>query len=74
MGRHALAAVVLLAAAAGSAPAQVLFEGRALADRVARVSRSLRWHSSFGHAAAVARRSDKPILWVQALGDLRGFT
>jgi hypothetical protein len=34
----------------------------------------LRWHRALGGAARRARALDKPILWVQALGDLDGFT
>jgi hypothetical protein len=34
----------------------------------------LRWHKSLRAAAYQARTEDKPILWIQALGDLRGYT
>lgn len=34
----------------------------------------LRWHKSLRAAAYKARAEDKPILWIQALGDLRGYT
>ncbi len=33
----------------------------------------LRWHRSLGWAARVAKTDNKPILWIQALGDVKGF-
>ncbi len=34
----------------------------------------LRWHKSLREAAAAAKADHKPILWIQALGELRGHT
>ena len=34
----------------------------------------LRWHKSLRDAAYKARADHKPILWIQALGDLKGYT
>ena len=34
----------------------------------------LKWHTSLGRAAQSARITKKPILWIQALGDLKGYT
>jgi hypothetical protein len=41
---------------------------------VARVTRELTWHKTLGDAQKASRVSGKPIVWVQAFGDLRGFT
>ncbi len=35
---------------------------------------TLRWHKKLRDAAYKARADNKPILWIQALGDLRGYT
>lgn len=34
----------------------------------------LRWHKTLAKASIRARAEKKPILWIQALGDLKGFT
>jgi hypothetical protein len=34
----------------------------------------LRWHKALRDAAYKAKADHKPILWIQALGDLRGYT
>ena len=44
-----------------------------LAKRVAKVQDSLAWHSDLDEAREAAIQSNKPILWVQALGDLSGL-
>jgi hypothetical protein len=46
---------------------------RKVAPAVRKVLR-LRWHKSLRGAAHKARAEHKPILWIQALGDLRGYT
>ena len=35
--------------------------------------KSLKWHESLGDAKAIAAATGKPILWLQALGDIDGF-
>lgn len=47
--------------------------GKKVAPAVRKVLR-LRWHKSLKEAAAKAREDHKPILWIQTLGDLRGYT
>ena len=37
------------------------------------LSRSLEWHDDLQYAAEAAEASGKLILWIQALGDLKGF-
>ena len=39
---------------------------------VAKVT-SLRWHGSLNSALTAGKSSGKPVLWIQALGDLDGF-
>ena len=46
--------------------------GRDLKDAVKKVA-SLKWHEELGQARAQAAAYNKPILWIQALGDLEGF-
>lgn len=47
-------------------------EGKDLKKAVAAVAR-LHWHERLGDARAIAAASGKPILFLQALGDLEGF-
>ena len=57
--------------------AQEFFESRIaghdLQKRVARVRKELRWHTSLADAQRAAQRAERPILWIQAFGNLRGF-
>ena len=34
----------------------------------------LRWHKTLGKALSDAKSKRKPVLYIQALGDLKGFT
>lgn len=47
--------------------------GRKVAPAVRKLLK-LRWHRSLRDAASQAGKKRKPILWIQALGDLRGYT
>ena len=47
-------------------------EGRDLRTAVKKV-KALEWHKSLDRARADAVKSDKPILWLQTLGDLSGY-
>lgn len=47
-------------------------EGKDLAANVKKV-KALEWGKSLDKVSAEARRSGKPILWLQTLGDLTGF-
>lgn len=49
-------------------------EGAAVEKAVRRLASELRWHDSLDAALAAARASAKPVLWVQALGELTGYT
>lgn len=46
--------------------------GKDLKKAVAKV-KALQWHESLPEARALAAATGKPILWLQALGDLEGF-
>lgn len=35
--------------------------------------RELRWHGSLGSALQSGKTKDRPVVWIQALGDLDGF-
>jgi hypothetical protein len=47
--------------------------GKEVAPAVRRLLK-LRWHKSLRDAAYQAKTKNRPILWIQALGDLRGYT
>jgi hypothetical protein len=44
-----------------------------LGKRVAKLQDALAWHSDLEEARQAAVLSNKPILWIQALGDLSGL-
>jgi hypothetical protein len=41
---------------------------------VKRTLGTLQWHRDLDSAARAARELERPIVWVQALGEIRGFT
>ncbi len=43
-------------------------------SRAVKKVRKLKWHSSLSKARRQAKRSHKPILWIQALGRLKSYT
>ncbi|MEE9127296.1 MAG: hypothetical protein V3U11_09160 [Planctomycetota bacterium] len=43
-------------------------------NRLVRKVRKLKWHSSLSNAKKQAKREGKPILWIQALGNLNSIT
>ncbi len=43
-------------------------------NRLVRKVRKLKWHSSLYKAKQAAKRQNKPILWIQALGNLNSYT
>ena len=46
--------------------------GKEMKKAVAKV-KALKWHESLAEAKAVSAATGKPILWLQALGDIDGF-
>ncbi len=49
-------------------------KGRQLVRAVKKVNRDLEWHDKLERAQKEAIAWGKPIVWIQALGDLDGFT
>lgn len=47
--------------------------GDEVESNVRTLLRKLRWHSSLSGALQSARAKGKPVVWIQALGDLNGF-
>ncbi len=56
-----------------AAMSEVAFAGKELRARVDKVARKLSWNETLNAAAATARELERPIVWVQALGDVNGF-
>ncbi|MFQ5506484.1 MAG: hypothetical protein ACE5F1_17075 [Planctomycetota bacterium] len=48
--------------------------GKQVSRAVRKLVRGAKWHRTLRSAAAAAERSGKPILWIQALGTLAGYT
>ena len=49
-------------------------EGSAVHDAVRSVLSSIRWRSGLSGALRASADTGKPVLWIQALGELRGYT
>jgi hypothetical protein len=49
-------------------------EGGALQRAIRKVTKALDWHDDFDEALAAGREQGRPVVWIQALGDLQGFT
>ena len=47
--------------------------GEEVATNVKRLTKQLHWHRTLAGALASGRTKGKPVLWIQALGDLKGF-
>ena len=47
--------------------------GEQVAANVKRLTKELHWHRTLAGALASGRTKGKPVLWIQALGDLKGF-
>ena len=62
------------AEAAAEAFRKIQVRGSDLTKAVHAVTKTLTWHDKLGDAARAARESGKPILWIQALGTLQGYT
>lgn len=52
---------------------QLEVSGDTVEANVKKVVDRLRWHGSLSSALQAARQKNKPLLWIQALGDLDGF-
>lgn len=62
------------AAAAALAFQRSEVPGSKVGAGVRRALHSLLWHRDLEEAASAARQQGRPIVWVQALGELRGLT
>ena len=47
--------------------------GDEVEKNVRRLTKELRWYKTLGAALGSARAKGRPVLWVQALGELKGF-
>ena len=47
--------------------------GEEVAKNVKRLTKEMHWHKSLASALAAGRQQGKPVVWIQALGDLKGF-
>ena len=47
--------------------------GETVAKNVKRLTTELRWHKTLSSALAAGRAKGKPVVWIHALGDLKGF-
>lgn len=47
--------------------------GEEVARNVERLTSELHWYRSLSSALAAGRSADKPVVWIQALGDIDGF-
>lgn len=47
--------------------------GEQVEANVKRLTTRLRWHKHLGAALAEGKAKKKPVVWIQALGDLKGF-
>ncbi len=52
---------------------QLEVAGDQVSENVKRLTDELKWHKTLGGALQTARSSKKPLLWIHALGDLKGF-
>ena len=47
---------------------------RQVRANVRKLTRELTWHRSLQAATSSARKLDRPVLWIQALGNVKGYT
>ena len=52
---------------------KLVVSGDEVATNVKRLTTELRWHKNLSSALAAGRSKGKPVVWIQALGDLKGF-
>ena len=69
---YLLLAGALVAGLATSAPAQDRMPGDTVAERTVTMMTSLDWHSSLAELTQIAAEKQKPIFWLQIVGELDG--
>ncbi len=78
LGQSTLTAGQIPRSAAANASAvefrKLKVSGRDLHSAVGKVVKGLDWKSTLRSAQREAMKTGKPIVWIQALGDLRGYT
>lgn len=47
--------------------------GNEVAENIKRLTTEMRWYKTIGGALTAGRSQNKPIVWIHALGDLKGF-
>ncbi len=47
--------------------------GEEVAQNVRKLTKELHWHKTLASALAAGRTKGRPVLWIQALGDIDGF-
>lgn len=52
---------------------QLEVDGDTVAFNVRKLRKGLRWHNTLAGALQSGRNQGKPVVWIQALGDLDGF-
>ena len=52
---------------------QLQVPGETVALNVRKLRRELHWHSTLSGALRAGQNQGKPVVWIQALGDLDGF-
>ena len=48
--------------------------GRELDDNVDKLLEQIEWHEKLASALTAAQQTGKPVVWIQMLGDLDGYT
>lgn len=52
---------------------KLVVPAEALNAGVEKLTKELKWNDALDKALAEARKANKPVLWIQALGELNGF-
>ena len=68
----AVAVVALIALPQGALAGgkHVLMDGETAAERIKEVTTKIPWQRDFEEALAAAKQQDKPLFWLQMVGDL----
>ncbi|MEZ5966309.1 MAG: hypothetical protein R3F56_20910 [Planctomycetota bacterium] len=64
----------MMEAAAAPSFQNLIVSGAKVRSATHRLLGDMTWHRRLDQAVAAARAQNKPIVWVQALGELRGLT
>ena len=53
---------------------KLVLPGKTVSSGVRKLRKKLKWYKTLRDASREAEQSNKPILWIQALGKLSGYT